>query len=230
MASLFELFDPKQQPAVPRLEGDAIDVVEARLGDARSEIEASTQTGEILSTAATTHGQRIMETHGQRGRRLMEASQALLEAFRLSQAEGGLAGALMEYQRDAAERAILTADTLRKRGDIFLDHEAANCPPVLIYDYEVIMDGKDLPYPCNYMLLKICRPKASRSTTPAAPMSSSTRVRATAPASAVSRPTVRWASRCAPATRSISWPSARGPNRGSICPMSPAPKRPSCAK
>jgi pimeloyl-ACP methyl ester carboxylesterase len=43
-------------------------------------------------------------------------------------------------------------------GDIFLSHEEAGCPPVLVYDYEVVMDGKDLPYPSNYMLLRIIPP------------------------------------------------------------------------
>ncbi|MEM1312971.1 MAG: DUF3141 domain-containing protein [Pseudomonadota bacterium] len=62
------------------------------------------------------------------------------------------------YMRDAAERWVLTLDVLRERGDVFLEHEAAGCPPVLVYDYEVVIDGADLPHPCNYQLLRIAPP------------------------------------------------------------------------
>ncbi len=50
-------------------------------------------------------------------------------------------------------------DVLRQRGDIFLEHEEAGCPPVLIYDYDVVMDGADLPRPCCYQLLRIKAPE-----------------------------------------------------------------------
>ncbi len=62
------------------------------------------------------------------------------------------------YWRVAGERMILTLDALRKRGDIFLAQEAAGAPPVLTYDYEILVDGQDLPRPCNYMLLHIKPP------------------------------------------------------------------------
>ena len=159
MASVFDLFDPKLQPEVPRAQGDAMDIAQGNLDAARAEMEAQTQTGQMLTTSLSRHSKRIMESHAERSSRLMEAGQALLDGLRLFQSEGKLGSALSEYQRDAAERAVLTADTLRKRGDIFLAHEAADCPPVLIYDYEMIMDGRDMAFPCNYMLLKIEAPE-----------------------------------------------------------------------
>lgn len=159
MASVFDLFDPKLQPEVPRAQGDAMDIAQGNLDAARAEMEAQTQTGQMLTTSLSRHSKRIMESHSERSSRLMEAGQALLDGLRLFQSEGKLGSALIEYQRDAAERAVLTADTLRKRGDIFLAHEAADCPPVLIYDYEMIMDGRDMAFPCNYMLLKIEAPE-----------------------------------------------------------------------
>lgn len=159
MASLFELFDPKLQPAIPRVQGDAIERLQENLDATRAEAEAVAQTGKLQSTVLSRHGQRMMESHSERARRLMQAGQALIEGLTHFQAQGRLATALQEYQRDAAERAVLTADTLRKRGDIFLEHEAANCPPVLIYDHELVMDGADMAYPCNYMLLRILPPE-----------------------------------------------------------------------
>lgn len=159
MASLFEIFDPKQQPGMPRAQGDALDILQGNLDAARAEMKAQGRTGETLTTAASRHGKRIMEEHSDRSRRLIEAGQALIEGLRSFQSAGKLPEAFAQYQRDAGERAVLTADTLRKRGDIFLAHEAADCPPVLIYDYEMIMDGRDMPFPCNYMLLKIEAPE-----------------------------------------------------------------------
>ncbi|GLS24371.1 DUF3141 domain-containing protein [Marinibactrum halimedae] len=65
----------------------------------------------------------------------------------------------VEYFKDASDRIILTIDVLRERGDVFIEHEAAGCPPVLVYDYEVIVDGAKLKRPCNYQLLRIKPPK-----------------------------------------------------------------------
>ncbi len=60
---------------------------------------------------------------------------------------------------DTAQRQILFMDTLRARGNDFNQHEADDAPPVLIYDYELIIDGATLPRPCNYTLLRIFPPE-----------------------------------------------------------------------
>ena len=48
------------------------------------------------------------------------------------------------YWRDAAQRQVLFWDTLRQRGDLYLEHRDQGKPPVLDFDYDVIMDGRDL--------------------------------------------------------------------------------------
>jgi len=158
MVNVFDLFDPRRQPQVPRVESDALDVVRGNMDGARTEIDAIARTVNIQTTASIRHSRRILDTHSARLRGLVEDAGTLLAGLQREQAEGSLARSWIEYQRDAGERAVLTLDTLRKRGDIFLEHEAADCPPVLIYDYEVVLDGHDLPYPCNYMLLRILPP------------------------------------------------------------------------
>lgn len=158
MVTVFDLFDPATSARMPRPEGDAIDAAERTLAQGRAELDASADTSRILTTAAARHASRIHETHSERAQQAIAATEALVEALRASQAEGRLAAEWAAYLRDAGERAVLAADTLRKRGDIFLEHEAAGCPPVLIYDYEVVMDGRDLPQPSNYMLLRIIPP------------------------------------------------------------------------
>ena len=159
MANVFDLFDPAQQPKVPRPEGDILTALRQGMTTAEGEIEAGSATFNILTTSAQRQSARITETHSRRAEEALEQAQSLMEELRTAQAEGRLGADWTEYMRDAWERTILTADTLRKRGDIFLEHEEADCPPVLIYDYEVVMDGKDMPYPSNYMLLKITPPR-----------------------------------------------------------------------
>lgn len=60
-----------------------------------------------------------------------------------------------EYWRDASQRAVLFMDALRKRGDIYLEHLKNNQPPVLVFDYEMVMDGRDFDRPVNYALVRI---------------------------------------------------------------------------
>ena len=159
MANVFDLFDPFLQPQVPRAEGDMMAALQGALASSETEIGAASATVDILNTAVAIHSRRISEVHSQRGKETVAAAHALVDGLLLRQRDGALARDLAEYARDALERLVLTADTLRKRGDIFLEHEAAGCPPVLMYDYEVVMDGKDLPYPSNYMLLRIVPPE-----------------------------------------------------------------------
>ncbi|HTR57272.1 MAG TPA: DUF3141 domain-containing protein [Casimicrobiaceae bacterium] len=64
-----------------------------------------------------------------------------------------------QYALDFAQRSILFWDTLRKRGNNFLEHERQGLPPVLHFDYETIMDGRTLARPVNYALLRIIPPK-----------------------------------------------------------------------
>lgn len=65
----------------------------------------------------------------------------------------------LNYSTDSTKRLLQTADVLKERGDIFIEHEKAGCPPVLDYDYEVIMDAGTFRRPSNYVLLKIKPPQ-----------------------------------------------------------------------
>ena len=60
-----------------------------------------------------------------------------------------------EYWIDAAQRMVLFMDVLRKRGNIYLDHLRDGQPPVLVFDYEIVMDGRELERPVNYALVHI---------------------------------------------------------------------------
>jgi pimeloyl-ACP methyl ester carboxylesterase len=66
------------------------------------------------------------------------------------------------YLADAAQRSLMFWDTIRRRGNQFLEHERAGKPPVLVYDYEIIVDGRTLKRPVNYALVRILPPEGIR--------------------------------------------------------------------
>jgi pimeloyl-ACP methyl ester carboxylesterase len=63
------------------------------------------------------------------------------------------------YGVDALQRGILTLDTLRQRGDDYVEHTRAGMPPVLHFRHETVMDGRGLDRPVNYALLRILPPE-----------------------------------------------------------------------
>lgn len=69
-----------------------------------------------------------------------------------------MAAAWNSYVKDAGQRGVMFLDALRQRSDTVIEHNAEGAPPVLIYDSEAVMDGRDLPRPCNYFLLRILPP------------------------------------------------------------------------
>lgn len=63
-----------------------------------------------------------------------------------------------DYARDAMERSVLFLDALRQRGNIYVEHVNAGEPDLLKFEHELVLDGRDLPRPCNYALLHILQP------------------------------------------------------------------------
>lgn len=65
---------------------------------------------------------------------------------------------IFSYFRDACERSVLLLDVLRRRGNDYLERSNRTAPHVLIYDLEVLVDGRTLPTPVNYVLVRIIPP------------------------------------------------------------------------
>ena len=62
------------------------------------------------------------------------------------------------YAVDATQRSILFWDTLRQRGNNFIENSAEGLKPVLHFDYETVLDGRGFDKPVNYALLSITPP------------------------------------------------------------------------
>lgn len=74
--------------------------------------------------------------------------------------------AFEEYLMDSAQRTILTWDVLRRRGNSYMEHTIKGRPPVLVFDYDTVLDGRTLDRPVNYLLLRI-RPDPAHPADPA---------------------------------------------------------------
>jgi pimeloyl-ACP methyl ester carboxylesterase len=60
-----------------------------------------------------------------------------------------------DYAVDFCQRSVLFWQTLHQRGRQFIAHELAGKPPVLHFDYELVVDGRQLEHPVNYALVRI---------------------------------------------------------------------------
>jgi len=71
----------------------------------------------------------------------------------------GLFGPAFEYMVDATQRGVLLCDVMRQRSNQYRDHLAEKVPNVLDYKVELVMDGRTLERPVNYLLVRIIPPE-----------------------------------------------------------------------
>jgi pimeloyl-ACP methyl ester carboxylesterase len=104
-------------------------------------------------------------------KRLTNAQQHFTERARKAyEAHGGRAAAqartpwdfwtgAADYAVDFAQRSILFWDTLRERGNDNVERVRAGLPPVLHFEYEMVLDGRSLRKRVNYALVRIVPPE-----------------------------------------------------------------------
>jgi Protein of unknown function (DUF3141) len=64
----------------------------------------------------------------------------------------------IQFAIEFSQRWILFWDTIRKRGNKFLEDERAGKPPVLQFQYETVVDARQFSRSVNYALLKMLPP------------------------------------------------------------------------
>jgi len=105
-------------------------------------------------------------------KRVKTAQERFTEQLRNAYEDHGVAGMLANpasaanlwsdwyaYAVDAAQRSVLFWDAMRERGNAFVEHTKAGLPPVLHFAYETVVDGRKLPRPVNYALVRIVPPE-----------------------------------------------------------------------
>jgi pimeloyl-ACP methyl ester carboxylesterase len=71
----------------------------------------------------------------------------------------GMFGPAIEYMTDAAQRSILFLDVMRQRGNAYREHVSQAAPHVLDYQVKVLIDGRKLERPVNYVLTEVIPPE-----------------------------------------------------------------------
>ncbi len=87
-------------------------------------------------------------------------------AARFTRTPAALVQDAQAYATDAAQRWLMFWDVMREAGNNFVEHERAGCQPVLFFEYETIVDGRTLPRPVNYALVRITPPEGTRAVDP----------------------------------------------------------------
>ncbi len=72
--------------------------------------------------------------------------------------DSNLFGAAAQYWTDAWQRGVLVLETLNERGNTQLAEAAKEAPHVLSFPAEVVLDGRTLERPVNYLLVRIVPP------------------------------------------------------------------------
>jgi pimeloyl-ACP methyl ester carboxylesterase len=93
-----------------------------------------------------------------------DSSQASLQQIAANRCFAGLCPGvndLFDYWIDACQRSILLLDVLRERGNNSAEHNARKAPHVLSFGVEVVLDGRSLPRPVNYALVRIIPPQGA---------------------------------------------------------------------
>src|SRR5262249_16111901 len=70
----------------------------------------------------------------------------------------GIFSPLIDYLLDAGQRTLLFWDVLGERGNQYREHLAKVAPHVLDYQAELVIDGRTLARPVNYVLARVIPP------------------------------------------------------------------------
>jgi pimeloyl-ACP methyl ester carboxylesterase len=112
--------------------------------------------GEISRQVATLLDKRVKAAQGRYTKRMQTAAASLAAGRRANPLHAWHDA--MRYSIDATQRTLLFWDTLRQRGNQWIEHERAGKPVLLHYDSEMIADARTFDRPCNYALLRIIPP------------------------------------------------------------------------
>ncbi|MEX3939368.1 DUF3141 domain-containing protein [Paraburkholderia sp. BR10937] len=102
--------------------------------------------------AQTQFSQRLADAAGRLGESDQPASASPAWATGLDPWAG------YRYAMDVAERSVLFWDTLRQRGNGFVEQARNGLQPVLHFGHELVIDGRKLARPVNYALVRLLPP------------------------------------------------------------------------
>ncbi len=130
-------------------EEDMID----RSGDVRRMGELHSKVTRVFNARARTAQEHFIDRVGKAYRK------SISETFTTPRWPWELWTDACNYAVDSTQRSILFWDALRRRGNQTVEHERAGKPPVLHFDYEMVIDARNFKRPVNYALVRIIPPE-----------------------------------------------------------------------
>ena len=112
--------------------------------------------GRSLAGLGVNHYKQLDAVYGAKWRTLAEEWRKLFAEA--AQCEN-LSNEVMEYLTDAGQRWTLFLDIMREVGNYAVEQMEGGEGLVLVYDYNVVIDGRDLERPVNYLLVQIRPPE-----------------------------------------------------------------------
>ncbi len=126
----------------------------------KDQSEKLTQSANLALKGAAVLRKRLevaQEAFAKRARAVYEAQQKELQSPPAS--PFALWESAMAYGVDFAQRSVLYWDTLRERGNAFVERERVGKLPLLHFKYETVLDGRTFARPVNYALVRIVPPE-----------------------------------------------------------------------
>jgi len=115
---------------------------------------------ELVAKAATLLRKRLESAQQRYSERVGAAGkQALKDLGAKPMMPWELLAAGGRHALDFLQRSTLFWDTLRQRGNEYLERTRQGSPPVLHFDHELVVDGREFERPVNYALVRILAPK-----------------------------------------------------------------------
>jgi pimeloyl-ACP methyl ester carboxylesterase/tellurite resistance protein len=151
-----------QDPAASFASYDILGIAQEglRLSD---ELSILNELEQSLTELSGDHLKRIAVNQGEAARAHLAEWRRIFEELARST---NLSGAFAEYLTDASQRWILFLDIMRDVGNYAVEQMEGGDKLVLVYDYKVVIDGRKLERPVNYLLVEI-RPPEGIKTNPA---------------------------------------------------------------
>ncbi len=117
-----------------------------------------TKAQDVSSNVARLYHERLKTAQERFNARIKKAYEDVATLMTKPMTPWGLRTNWVQYAIDFAQRWVLFWDTIRKRGNNFIEHERAGKPPVLHFKYEMVLDARKFKRPVNYALLRILPP------------------------------------------------------------------------
>lgn len=112
------------------------------------------QQASLLAALVQKHTQSIVEQHAAN----LNASISQIAALAPSLMGVDALAAWQSYTVDAFQRWVLFLDILRERGNSYIEREKEGFKPVLVFDYTMVLDGRERERPVNYAVVRITPP------------------------------------------------------------------------